>query len=592
MNRMIRVGLLGVMLALVPWVSWAQVVNTTTTTDTIDANGDSVAITAGSVGAFGSVKVQTLDSYSGTWAVQCAADGSNYDATYVLKMNAANSSTAVTSVTDTVGIWDVQNPGACLAIKVIATAGFAASDTVVVISATNLAGGGGGGGGGASSTITDVQDGAGDSVGDDANDSLKVTIVSGAGSGGTALADDGDFTAATTNMTPAGGFYQSTPTACTDGDACAVGITANREVKVIAAANTGVDIGDVDVTSISAGDNDIGNVDLELAGTAVSAGNGASDTGTVRVTVASDSTGVLSVDDNAGALTVDNGGTFAVQVDAALPAGTNAIGKLSANTGVDIGDVDILSVIPGTGATNLGKAEDAAHTTADTVVPIAGVRSDTTPSSTAGTAGDYALPNLDANGRLYVNATIYDASGSATTVATDVTEDAAETAGGTGPMVLNVRRDTAASSAGTTGDNATFNTDALGLLWTRQLDPCSGVAKSYIPIDITTATTTELTPSVAGASTYYYVCAIHLVTTAANNVALVDDDTDGCGSVTAGLAGGLTADEGWNLAANGGLTLGNGAGSVMRAQTANSVLCLVTSASTQLSGQIVVAAAP
>jgi len=33
-----------------------------------------------------------------------------------------------------------------------------------------------------------------------------------------------------------------------------------------------------------------------------------------------------------------------VDVVAALPAGTNAIGKLAANSGVDIGDVDVLSV--------------------------------------------------------------------------------------------------------------------------------------------------------------------------------------------------------------------------------------------------------
>jgi len=32
----------------------------------------------------------------------------------------------------------------------------------------------------------------------------------------------------------------------------------------------------------------------------------------------------------------------------ALPAGTNAIGKLAANSGVDIGDVDILSIAAGT----------------------------------------------------------------------------------------------------------------------------------------------------------------------------------------------------------------------------------------------------
>jgi hypothetical protein len=41
---------------------------------------------------------------------------------------------------------------------------------------------------------------------------------------------------------------------------------------------------------------------------------------------------------------VTNAGTFAVQVSSALPAGTNAIGKLSANSGVDIGDVDVLSL--------------------------------------------------------------------------------------------------------------------------------------------------------------------------------------------------------------------------------------------------------
>lgn len=34
-------------------------------------------------------------------------------------------------------------------------------------------------------------------------------------------------------------------------------------------------------------------------------------------------------------------------IDAALPAGTNAIGKLAANSGVDIGDVDILSIAAG-----------------------------------------------------------------------------------------------------------------------------------------------------------------------------------------------------------------------------------------------------
>ena len=78
----------------------------------------------------------------------------------------------------------------------------------------------------------------------------------------------------------------------------------------------------------------------------------------LRVTLANDSTGVVSVDDNGASLTVDNadittvagavsGSEMQVDVVAALPAGTNAIGKLSANSGVDIGDVDVTSISAG-----------------------------------------------------------------------------------------------------------------------------------------------------------------------------------------------------------------------------------------------------
>lgn len=42
------------------------------------------------------------------------------------------------------------------------------------------------------------------------------------------------------------------------------------------------------------------------------------------------------------------GGGVKVGVVDALPAGTNAIGKLAANSGVDIGDVDVLSIAAGT----------------------------------------------------------------------------------------------------------------------------------------------------------------------------------------------------------------------------------------------------
>jgi hypothetical protein len=70
----------------------------------------------------------------------------------------------------------------------------------------------------------------------------------------------------------------------------------------------------------------------QMNGTTVTMGNGASGTGVQRVTIASDSTGVIAVTDNGSSLTVDNGGTFAVQAtggstfNAAVPSTGLAIG--------------------------------------------------------------------------------------------------------------------------------------------------------------------------------------------------------------------------------------------------------------------------
>lgn len=174
-------------------------------------------------------------------------------------------------------------------------------------------------------------------------------------------------------------------------------------------------------------------------------------------------------------------------------------------------------------------------------------------------------------------------------------EDEAAASGDGLVGVASVRRDAAATSSGTTGDYSTLNTDALGLLWARTLDPCSGVAKSYLPISIVTATTTEITPALAGASTHYYICSLNLVTAAANNVLVADDDTDNCASPTNGIYGSdgtPAAAEGWNFGANGGISLGNGESSVGRTQGANRVICIITSAATQLSGMLIVVAAP
>jgi len=79
-----------------------------------------------------------------------------------------------------------------------------------------------------------------------ANDALNVAIVDGAGnqvtsfagSGGSSATDNSAFTAGTTADTTVAGFYQSTPSAVTDGRSAAIGIDDQRRVKIVVDAST------------------------------------------------------------------------------------------------------------------------------------------------------------------------------------------------------------------------------------------------------------------------------------------------------------------------------------------------------------------
>jgi hypothetical protein len=72
----------------------------------------------------------------------------------------------------------------------------------------------------------------------------------------------------------------------------------------------------------------------------------------------------------------------------------------SAQPGVDIGDMDILSIIPGVGPTNLGKAESATHVTADTGVAVWGVRNDA--ETLLAADGEYIPFMMSSAGRVLV----------------------------------------------------------------------------------------------------------------------------------------------------------------------------------------------
>ena len=167
------------------------------------------------------------------------------------------------------------------------------------------------------------------------------------------------------------------------------------------------------LTSLQLIDNAVSGAGFNITqfgGAAVPIGAGLEATA-IRVTLPTDGTGVvaLSAVDNAVLDTIAtnttglngtvSGSELQVDIVAALPAGTNAIGKLSANTGVDIGDVDVTSTVPGTGATNLGKAQDSAGGATDTGVAMLAIRDDEQAVMTP-VDGDYTTLRTDKFGSL------------------------------------------------------------------------------------------------------------------------------------------------------------------------------------------------
>ena len=126
----------------------------------------------------------------------------------------------------------------------------------------------------------------------------------GAGSGGTAAADDADFTAGTTNGTPAMGVYQSIPSNVTDGDLGTVGITEDRRLKTSTTIEGGASVGtagsaSADVLSIQ-GVASMTPVIVTVGTSATSLGKAedeahtSGDVGVMMLGVRNDSAGTLS----------------------------------------------------------------------------------------------------------------------------------------------------------------------------------------------------------------------------------------------------------------------------------------------------------
>lgn len=120
----------------------------------------------------------------------------------------------------------------------------------------------------------------------------------------------------------------------------------------------------------------------------------------------------------------------------------------------------------------------------------------------------------------------------------------------------------------------------------QSINTCETGVLVFTPINQTSGTTKTIVPGVAGKN--LYICKLLLQTASANNVAVVEGTGVDCGTaVSAGLLGGTTASTGLNLPANGIVTLSGNQSGWSKTATAGDSICLITSASTNLSGTIV-----
>lgn len=165
---------------------------------------------------------------------------------------------------------------------------------------------------------------------------------------------------------------------------------------------------------------------------------------------------------------------------------------------------------------------------------------------------------------------------------------------GTVPVSLASAPTTAVTNQGLTDLDATVG--AVGSAIPANAMPIGGtdgtnLVRYYVDPCLRGAHTTQLVSLTASATLItgtaaknVYICDINIVSASADNVALVEGTGTVCATGIAGMAGGTTAATGWNFAANGGLTLGNGAASILNTDTTADNVCILVSGATQVSG--------
>jgi hypothetical protein len=133
-------------------------------------------------------------------------------------------------------------------------------------------------------------------------------------------------------------------------------------------------------------------------GKAEDAAHTSGDVGVMALAVQKATPADQGADGDYSPILMDSGAVW-TKLASPLPAGTAAIGKLATNSGVVIGDVNVVAMTVGTTASSLCKAEDAAHASGDTGVAVWAVQK-ATPADVS-TDGDYA-PFQVSGGGLWV----------------------------------------------------------------------------------------------------------------------------------------------------------------------------------------------
>jgi hypothetical protein len=360
---------------------------------TIDAGSGGDVIATDDIGG---VKYQRVKISQG-------ADGSATD----VGIGGGTEATAlrVTIASDSTGVLSIDDNGAAITVDGTVTANLGATDTAALA---------------AIETAVEILDNA------ISGNEMQVDIVS----------------APTVTVDNAGTFAVQADTELTTGDLDTGAGTDTRAVVGLAGTASGgaqlIPGSSTDGLLVNLGSNN----DVTVSGVATAAN---------QTTVIGHLDGVegllTTIDGDTGTVAGAVSGTeMQVDVVAALPAGTN-----------NIGDVDVLSVVPGTGATNLGKAEDGAHTSGDVGVMSLAVRLDSA-ASFADTDGDYAPLQLDSAGALRVTG-----GGGGT----EYVVDAAAPAAPTGSAGLMERDDALSALTEVEGDWTNMRANANGALWVK-----------------------------------------------------------------------------------------------------------------------------